>query len=439
MYTKQDILNLVEEEDVQFIRLQFTDLSGQIKNVAITVSQLEKALENKITFDGSAFDGFVSVEESDMYLYPILDTFAIFPWRPHQGKVARLICDIYTADRKPFAGDPRYILKKVMLEAYEMGFDCQVGPECEFYLFNTDDSGAPLASTNDEGGYFDVAPLDNGENCRREIVLTLEDMDFEVEASHHESGRGQHEVVFGKDSALVTADRITTFKMVVKTIAKRHGLHATFMPKPLQTEDGSALHLNFSLLQNGKNIFAENGVLSDTAKSFIAGMLAHAREISCLTNPTVNSYKRFLMQEKNCVNYLAWSEKNRSLAIRVPSDLENSARIEYRVPDLTCNPYFALAACIKAGLDGIRQGMQPPERVDHNPSVLSEEERREEGIDSMPYSLIEAIDTAKDSIFVRELLGDALHARYLDAKQREYEDYCRQITQWELSRYLIRY
>ena len=439
MYTKQDILNLVEEEDVQFIRLQFTDLSGQIKNVAITVSQLEKALEHKITFDGSAFDGFVSVEESDMYLYPDLDTFEIFPWRPHQGKVARLICDIYTADRKPFEGDPRYVLKKVLKEAEELGFECQVGPECEFYLFNTDDSGAPLASTNDEGGYFDVAPLDNGENCRREIVLTLEDMDFEVEASHHESGRGQHEVVFGKDSALATADRITTFKMVVKTIAKRHGLHATFMPKPLQTEPGSGMHLNFSLLEHGKNIFSENGALSKTAKSFTAGLLSHAREISCLTNPTVNSYKRFLMQEKNSVHYLAWSEKNRSLAIRIPSDLENAARIEYRVPDLTCNPYLALAACIQAGLDGVKQGAALPERVDDNLSALPEEQREKKGIVSMPYSLIEAIETAKTSAFVRKLLGDELLERYLGAKQREYEDYCRQITQWELSHYLIRY
>lgn len=438
MYTKQDIMALVEEEDVQFIRLQFSDLSGHVKNIAITVSQLEKALDNEIIFDGSAISGFADVAESDMYLYPNLDTFEIFPWRPHQGKVARFICDVYTYDRKPFEGDPRYVLKNVLAEAKSKGYDFFVGPECEFFLFNTDDRGNPTACTNDEGGYFDVAPLDNGENCRREIVLTLEDMDFEVESSHHESSAGQHEVDFKYDEILTTADRIMTFKMVVKTIAKRHGLHATFMPKPLNGQPGSGMHLNFSLFKGGKDLFSDGNELTDTAKSFIAGLLKYAPEIACFTNPTVNSYKRLIPSGQSPC-HIAWSEINRSLAVRVPADKSGGAKIEFRTPDPSGNPYLALAACIKAGLRGIEDNLTPPPKVEANVYALSPDERAELGIGSMPHSLNEAVKIARSSEFVRELLGDGLFRRYLDARAEEYEEYRQYVGEWEVKKYLIRY
>jgi glutamine synthetase len=438
MYTKQDILTLVEDEDVQFIRLQFSDLSGHVKNIAITVSQLEKALNNEFIFDGSAISGFADVTVSDMYLHPNLDTFEIFPWRPHQGKVARFICDVYTYDHKPFEGDPRYVLKQVLSDAKAKGYEFYVGPECEFFLFNTDDSGNPIACTNDEGGYFDVAPLDNGENCRREIVLTLEDMDFEVESSHHETSAGQHEVDFKYDEILTTADRIMTFKMVVKTIAKRHGLHATFMPKPLNGQPGSGMHLNFSLFKKGEDLFADGDKLSGTAKSFIAGLLKYAPEIACLTNPTINSYKR-LIPDPHSPCHIAWSEINRSLAVRVPADRHDGAKIEFRTPDPSSNPYLALAACIKAGLRGIEENLQAPPKIDTNVYALTQNEREKLGIGSMPHSLNEAIKNARNSQLVHELLGDGLFRRYLDAKSREYEEYRQYVGEWEIKKYLIQY
>ena len=438
MYTKQDILTLAEEEDVQFIRLQFSDLSGHVKNIAITVSQLEKALNNEFVFDGSAISGLADVAESDMYLYPNPNTFEIFPWRPHQGKVARFICDLYTYDRRPFEGDPRYVLKKVLAEAEKKGYEFYVGPECEFFLFDTDDRGNPLALTNDEGGYFDVAPIDNGENCRREIVLTLEDMDFEVESSHHETSPGQHEVDFKYDEILTTADRIMTFKMVVKTIAMRHGLHATFMPKPLGEKPGSGMHLNFMLYKKGRDMFTENGELSAVAKSFIAGLLKYAPEMACLTNPIVNSYKR-LVPDAHSPCHIAWSEINRSLAVRVPADKRDGAKIEFRTPDPACNPYLALAACIKAGLRGIEENLEPPAKIEANVYAMTPEERRACGIESMPHSLNEAIKIARGSEFVKDLLGEGLFERYLSTKSAEYEEYRRHVGEWEIKKYLVRY
>lgn len=438
MYTKQDIVTLVEEEDVQFIRLQFSDLSGHVKNIAITVSQLERALNNEIVFDGSAIQGFADVAESDMYLYPNLETFEIFPWRPHQGKVARFICDIYTYDRKPFEGDPRYVLKGVLDEAKRKGYEFFAAPECEFFLFNTDDHGNPIPSTNDEGGYFDIAPLDNGENCRREIVLTLEEMNFVVESSHHEASAGQHEVDFKYDDILTTADRIMTFKMVVKTIAKRHGLHATFMPKPLNGQPGSGMHLNFSLFRKGKDLFADGDGLSETAKHFIAGLLHYAPEISCLTNPTVNSYKR-LIPGLHSPCYIAWSEINRSLAVRVPTDRRDGAKIEFRTPDPSGNPYLALAACIKAGLRGMEEKFSASKSIEQNVYKLSDEERERLGIKSMPHSLNDALKLAKKSDFVKELLGSNLFERYIDFREKEYESYRQYVGEWEIKNYLIRY
>ncbi|MBQ8973767.1 MAG: glutamine synthetase, partial [Clostridia bacterium] len=318
-YTKEDIIRRVREEDVEFIRMQFTDIFGTLKNVAITASQIEKAVNNQIMIDGSSIEGFVRINESDQYLRPDLDSFAVLPWRPQQGKVARLICDVYNPDGTPFVGDPRGALKRVLKKAADMGYSFNVGPECEFFLFQTDDAGRPTTETGDEAGYFDLGPLDHGESTRREICMMLEQMGFEIEASHHEVAAGQHEIDFKYAEALETADNIMTFKLAVKTIAQKNGLHATFMPKPLFGINGSGMHTNMSLFKNGKNIFAdpdgEKG-LSKEAYSFIAGLLAHIRGMAAITNPLVNSYKRLVPgYEAPC--YLSWSASNRSALIRI--------------------------------------------------------------------------------------------------------------------------
>ena len=329
-YTKQDIIRIVEEEDVEFIRLQFTDMFGTLKNVAITSSQLEKALNNECMFDGSSIEGFVRIEESDMYLYPDLDTFVIFPWRPQQGKVARIICDIYTADRKPFEGDPRYALKKAVADAESMGYRFDVGPECEFFLFNQDEDGQPTTMSTERAGYFDLGPVDLGENARRDMVLTLEDMGYEIEASHHEVAPAQHEIDFKYDEALKTADNIMTFKLAVKTIAKRHGMFASFMPKPKYGVNGSGMHVNMSLSKEGRNIFddpdGENG-LSREAYWFIGGIMNHMRAMTAITNPLVNSYKR-LVPGYEAPIYIAWSMTNRSPLIRIPVSRGSRTRVK---------------------------------------------------------------------------------------------------------------
>lgn len=442
MMTKQDILELVDEEDVRFIRLQFTDMLGTMRNMAITRSKLEDALDNQCMFDGSSIKGFVSVEESDLYLHPDLDTFAIFPWRPHNGKVARLICDVYTPDGKRLESDPRYILQNVVKEAEEMGYSFKVGPECEFFLFNTDERGMVILEPHDNAGYFDLAPLDNGENCRRDICLTLEEMGYEIEASHHEMAPGQHEITFKYDDALKTADRIITFKTVVKTIAKRNGLHATFMPKPIQGKSGSGMHLTMSLFQDGKNIFYDgnaNCKLSEIARSFTAGILKYTPDMACLTNPTVNSYKRFIPgYEAPC--YISWSERNRSLLVRVPATKkEGDARVELRSPDPTANPYLAIAACLKAGLLGIKENETLPPSIDVNIYNLSEKERESLGIQSLPISLNEAVRIGRKSKFLNDLLGDNLAESYFKAKEQEYGEYRQTINQWEIEKYLIAY
>lgn len=442
MLTKQDILKLVEEENVSFIRLQFTDMLGAMRNIAITASKLEDALNNLCMFDGSSIKGFVSIEESDLYLYPDLDTFTIFPWRPHQGKVARLICDVYTHDGKRLESDPRYILQNAIAEAAKMGYTFEVGPECEFFLFNTDERGNPTTQPHDNAGYFDLAPLDNGENCRRDICLTLEEMGYFVESSHHEMAPGQHEITFRYDDALKTADRIVTFKTVVKTIAKKHGLHATFMPKPMQGVSGSGMHLTMSLKKDGMNVFNSSdgsGGLSETARSFTAGLLKYTPDMTCLTNPTVNSYKRFIPgYEAPC--YISWSERNRSLLVRVPSVRDGQGvRVELRSPDPSANPYLALAACLRAGLKGITDGEQLPPSIDVNIYTLSEKERESLGIKSLPISLNEAVRIAKKSDFIKELLGEKFAAYYFKAKEQEYGEYRQTINQWEIEKYLISY
>ena len=350
-FTREDIKRLAQEQNVKFIRLQFTDILGTIKNVEIPVSQLEKALDNKMMFDGSSIEGFVRIEESDMYLVPDLNTWVVFPWTAEKGKVARLICDIYTPEGKPFEGDPRNNLRRVLKEMEELGFtDFNLGPEPEFFLFKLDEKGEPTLELNDQGGYFDLAPTDLGENCRRDIVLELEEMGFEIEASHHEVAPGQHEIDFKYADALTACDQIQTFKLVVKTIARKHGLHATFMPKPLYGVNGSGMHMNLSLFTNGKNAFYEptgDLEMSDTARQFIAGILKHAPNFTAVTNPTVNSYKRLVPgYEAPC--YVAWSARNRSPLIRIPSSRGLSTRVEVRSVDPCCEPISSNGSSIKS-------------------------------------------------------------------------------------------
>lgn len=440
-YTKQQILDMVEEEDVEFIRLQFTDIFGTLKNIAITSSQLEKALDNRCMFDGSSIEGFVRMGESDMFLYPDLDTFEIFPWRPQQGKVARLICDVHTPDGKPFEGDPRYILKKVLNEAEEMGYDFRVGPECEFFLFHTDDYGNPTTKTHEKAGYFDLAPVDLGENCRRDMVLNLENMGFEIESSHHEAAPAQHEIDFKYDNALRTADNIMTFKLAVKSIAKRHGLYATFMPKPKYGVSGSGMHINMSILKDGKNIFENKEDvfgLSCEAYYFIAGIMEHMKGITLISNPLVNSYKRFVPGYEAPI-YIAWSAINRSPLIRIPAAGGDGTRIELRSPDPSANPYLIMAACLAAGLDGIKKKIQPPKSVDRNIFEMKPEEKEELGIENIPADLYEAVKEFEKDTFIRNVLGMRVSDKIMEAKLKEWNDYRAQVTSWELEQYLHKY
>lgn len=439
-YTKQDIIRLVEEEDVEFIRLQFTDMFGILKNVAITSSQLEKALNNECMFDGSSIEGFVRIEESDMYLYPDLDTFTIFPWRPQQGKVARIICDVYRPDGTPFEGDPRYILKRAIAQAAELGYRFDVGPECEFFLFHTDDDGNPTTVSHERAGYFDLGPVDLGENARRDMVLTLEEMGFEIEASHHEAAPAQHEIDFKYDEALVTADNVMTFKLAVKTIAKRFGMFASFMPKPKYGINGSGMHINMSLWKDGKNIFdKEDGEmgLSQDAYYFIGGIMKHMKGMTLITNPLVNSYKR-LVPGYEAPIYIAWSGVNRSPLIRIPSSRGQGTRIELRSPDSAANPYLVIAVCLAAGLDGIKNKIMPPAAVSQNVFNLSEEEMKKLQIEAIPGDLGEAIEELKKDTFIQKVLGEHVYQKYIEAKEKEWETYKMQVTDWELEEYLYK-
>lgn len=439
-YTKQEILKMVKEDDVQFIRLQFTDMFGNLKNVAITTGQLEKALNNQCMFDGSSIEGFVRIEESDMYLYPDLDTYVTFPWRPQQGKVARFICDVYTTNNEPFEGDPRYILRKVIKEAADMGYTFDVGPELEFFLFHMEEDGQPTTTTNEKAGYFDLGPMDFGENARRDIVLTLEDMGIFVEASHHEVSPAQHEIDIRYSDALATADNITTFKLVARTIAKRHGLHATFMPKPKFGVDGSGMHVNMSLKKDGKNIFddpSDKLGLSVEAYQFMAGIMKHIKGITAIANPLINSYKRVVPNFEAPV-YIAWSASNRSPLIRIPAGRGSFARIELRCPDPSANPYLTLAVCLAAGLDGIKNKLTPPPSVDKNIFALTAEERLNLGVERLPEDLSEAISELEKNDFIKNVLGKHVSKKYIEAKKMEWENYSTQVTPWEIDQYLYR-
>ncbi len=441
-YSKEDILNLARDLDVRYVRLQFTDLIGVIKNVEVPVDQLSKALDNKIMFDGSSIEGFVRIEESDMYLVPDRSSWLVFPWDSSQGKVARLICDVYLPGGTPFLGDPRIVLKQVVAQAREMGFDAfNVGPEPEFFLFKVDSNGKPTDEVNDEGGYFDWAPLDLGENCRREIVLTLEAMGFEIEASHHEVAPGQHEIDFKYADAVEAADHIATFRLVVKTIARQYGLHATFMPKPVFGINGSGMHCHQSLFKEGKNAFfneKDEIGLSKIARFYLAGILAHARAFTAICNPTVNSYKR-LVPGYEAPSYVAWSAKNRSPLIRIPAARGLSTRIEVRSPDPACNPYLAIAAMLASGLDGIRRELAPPAPINRNIYIMSDEEKDEVGLESLPESLGDAIDVLAQDPVLHEALGDHIFMHYIEAKRIEWNIYRAQVTQWERDQYLANY
>ncbi|MCQ2507356.1 MAG: glutamine synthetase family protein [Dorea sp.] len=440
-YTKEDILEMIEEEDIAFVRLQFTDVYGNFKNVAITARQAERALDGKVMFDGASIDGFAAVEDSDMYLRPDFDTFEIIPWRPQQGKVARLICDVYKPDGTAYESDPRHILKNVLAEAAELGYEFEVGPELEFFLFHTDEDGLPTTVTHETASYFDIGPRDLGENARRDIVLTLDDMDIEIEASHHEGAPAQHEVDMKYGKALTIADNIMTAKMVIKTIAKRHGLHATFMPKPKYGVNGSGMHLNLSLSRDGVNIFTDRkdeNHLSEEAYYFIGGLMKHMKAITFIANPIVNSYKRFVTGFEAPI-YLAWSVKNRTPLVRIPLATFGHERVELRSPDPSCNPYLTMAVCLAAGLDGIKNKIVPPDPVNKNIYNLTRKERQERGIESLPESLWKAAEEFEKDELIQSVLGEDLAEKYLLEKKKEFGEYFYQVTSWEIDRYLHRY
>jgi len=441
-YTKEDIIRIVQEEDVKFIRMQFTDIFGQLKNVAITASQIKKAVDNQLMLDGSSIEGFVRINESDQYLYPDLDSFVIFPWDSERGKVARLICDIHNPDGTLFVGDPRGVLEHALERAKAMGFDeFNVGLEAEFFLFQTDEEGKPTTRTNDEAGYFDLGPLDHGEATRRAICLALEKMGYEIEASHHEVAQGQHEIDFKYAPALECADKIMTFKLAVKTIAMRDGLHATFMPKPIFGINGSGMHTNMSLFRGGRNVFYdENGEkgLSKECYAFIAGLLAHTRGMAAITNPLVNSYKRLVPgYEAPC--YMAWSASNRSALIRIPASRRQSTRVELRCPDPACNPYLALAVCLMAGLDGIERGLTPPPEITDNIFAMTPEIRKSRGIEALPGSLEEALACMRQDKLVMDTLGPHVARQYIAGKEAEWDEYRTRVSSWERDKYIMNY
>ena len=442
-YTKDDIRRIAKEEDVKFLRLMFTDLYGTIKNVEVPISQLDKLLDNKLMFDGSSIDGFVRIEESDMWLYPDLSTWMIFPWGNEHGKVARIICEVYNADRTPFYGDPRNNLIRILDEMKELGFtDFNIGPEPEFFLFKLDpETGKPTTHLNDHGSYFDLAPMDLGENCRRDIVLELEKLGFDVEASHHEVAPGQHEVDFKYADALTACDNIQTFKLVVKTVARKHGLHATFMPKPLERINGSGMHLNMSLFtKDGNAFFDEKGQeqLSKEAYYFLGGILKHARNFTALTNPTVNSYKRLVPGYEAPV-YVAWSGHNRSPMVRVPVARGASTRLELRSVDPSANPYMAVAAVLAAGLDGLKNKIEPAQPVDRNIYSMTEDERKAAGIVDLPSTLHNALKAMREDEVIKDALGNHLYSNFMEGKRLEWDAYRLEVSQWERDQYLEMY
>ena len=442
---EQDVLDEIEAEGVDFLRLQFTDILGTVKNVSVPARQAEKAFTDGIYFDGSSIEGFVRIQESDMRLNPDPETFAVLPWRSDdEGKAARLICDVInTSTGEPFEGDPRYVLKQAVDRAAEMGYQVNMAPEPEFFLFEEDEDGRATTTTADVGGYFDLAPKDEASDVRRDIIYTLEEMGFEVEASHHEVAQGQHEINFTYDDALSTADNVATFRAVVRAVAAQHDLHATFMPKPIPRINGSGMHTHMSLFtEDGENAFhdeADEFNLSETAHSFLAGVLDHAPAITAVTDPTVNSYKRLVPGYEAPV-YVAWSDRNRSALIRKPAArVPDASRIEARFPDPSCNPYLAFAALIYAGLDGVERGIDCPDPIRENIYEFDEEKRAEYGIDTLPGSLGEAVAELESDEVVRDALGPHVAEKFIEAKKQESTEFRIDVSQWELDRYLEKF
>jgi glutamine synthetase len=441
--TREEIMAIVEEKNINFFRLQFVDIFGFMKNIAIPRSQIKKALDGQMMFDGSSIDGFVRINESDMYLKPDFDTFLVLPWRVRDNiNAARIICDVHKSDGTPFAGCPRVNLKRVLAEARELGFTMNVGTECEFFLFQEDAQGNLKTETGDVAGYFDVDPEDKGINCRREIIETLESMGFEVEASHHEVAEGQHEINFKYADALAAADNTVTFKWVVRSIAAKHGLHATFMPKPVFGINGSGMHTNQSLFNlDGTNaFFDENGPLklSETAYQYIAGIMKNARGFTAVTNPLVNSYKRLVPGYEAPV-YVAWSASNRSALVRIPANRGLSTRTEVRCPDPACNPYLALAMMLSSGLDGVKNKLDAPASVNVDIFEMNLAEKEAAGIDSLPGTLEEAILALKESPIAKQALGEHIFEKYIEGKTQEWNSYRTWVTDWEIKRYIKNY
>jgi glutamine synthetase len=439
--TRDDVRAIMDRADVRFLRLQFTDIMGIVKNVEVPASQFDKALEGDIMFDGSSIQGFVRIEESDMILKPDFDTFAIHPWGDPDNRVGRLICDVYTADEEPFEGDPRFVLKRQIAAAAELGYQMMAGVEAEFFLFHRTEEGAPTRDTHDAGGYFDLGPADLGEVARRDIVNMLVAMGFEVEAAHHEVAQGQHEIDFKYEDALTTADHLSTFKHVVRNMAMRHGLHATFMPKPIFGQNGSGMHTHQSLFRESENVFHDSSnpdELSQVMRWYVGGLLKHARAFCAVTNPLVNSYKRLVPGYEAPVN-VAWSHRNRSPMIRVPARRGRGTRVELRMPDPAANPYLALAVQLAAGLDGIRNEIDPPDPVDKNIFELTVRERRRFKIQALPRDLGEAVTEFEKSVLMRDVLGDHIFEHFLEAKEQEWQEYIAQVHEWEVERYLAVY
>lgn len=432
-YSKAEILQIVEEEDVEFIRLQFTDMQGILKNVAIPAKGLCNAMEGKCAIDLASLEGFVKGETKTLYLRPQLDTFTILPWRPQQGKVARFLCDIYKADGTEYEESSRYILKHIMERVGKMGYSLQVNPECEFFLFHTDDNGLPTTLSHEQATYLDTSPVDLGENTRRDIILAMEDMGYEITSSHHEIAPAQHEIDFAYEDALATADKIMTFKVAVRTIARRYGLHATFMPKPRSGVHGSGMHLNLKLIKDGKNILMDgDGVLSGEGRAFLAGILNHIPGMTAILNPLVNSYKR-LVPGFEAPWELTWSASQRNALLRVRKE---TLDIELRSPDGAANPYLAFALCLAAGMDGIYNKMQAQEELTEDLRRLSEEERSDREMVALPENLGEALAAMKNDRLVCDTLGTDFYVKYMDAKRREWKEYLEQVSEWELERYL---
>ena len=442
---EEDVLDEIEQRDVDFLRLQFTDILGVVKNVSVPARQAEKAFTEGIYFDGSSIEGFVRIQESDMRLVPDPETFAVLPWRQKEDSAAgRMICDVYdTSTGEPFEGDPRYVLKSAIERAEEMGYEVNFAPEPEFFMFQEDEDGRATTETADHGGYFDVAPKDLASDVRRDIIYGLEEMGFEIEASHHEVARGQYEINFEYDDVLSTADNVATFRTVVRAIAAEHDLHATFMPKPIPKINGSGMHTHMSLMtEDGENAFHDADDefdLSETAHSYLAGVLEHAPAITAVTNPTVNSYKRLVPGYEAPV-YVAWSDRNRSALIRKPAArVPAASRIEARFPDPSCNPYLAFAVMLHAGLDGIEQDLECPEPIRENIYEFDEEKREEYGIETLPSNLGEAVDALEEDEAIYDALGEHVAPKFVEAKSQEFEEYLVDVSEWEIDRYLEQY